>query len=199
MIDWNEIYDRDEFFYGREPNDFIKRFCNLIPKHGKVLELACGEGRNSVFLAKQGFSVDAIDSSEVAIEKGKQLAKEAGVKVNLYCTDALSWDPKYKYDGIITTFFHAPPEKRQTLYTRIKELLKSNGIFLGEWFSPLQRLHKFTSGGPPFYEYMPTLEELRNSFQDGQIILLETEERVLHEGTGHRGPASLIHLIWRKT
>ncbi len=198
MIDWNEVYRGDEFFYGKEPNEFIKRYCNLILQGGKVLELACGEGRNAVFLAQQGFCVDAIDSSEVAIEKAKSWAKEKGSKVNFINADALSWSPLYHYDGVITTFFHAPLEKRVLLYKKIKELLKPKGIFLGEWFSPLQRLHRFTSGGPPFYEYMPTVEELQNHFQDGEIILLETEERVLQEGPGHRGPASLIHLIWRK-
>ncbi len=198
MIDWNEVYAGREFFYGKDPNEFIKKYYHLIPKKGKVLELACGEGRNAVFLAQQGYQVDAIDMSENAIEKTKELARKKGITINAVCCNALNWKPEYKYHGIVSTFFHAPFEKRTLLYKQIKELLKHNGIFIGEWFSPLQRLHGFTSGGPPSYEYMPTIEELQSNFQDGEIILLETEERVLREGHGHRGPASLIHIIWRK-
>ncbi|NPA33571.1 MAG: class I SAM-dependent methyltransferase [Chlorobi bacterium] len=198
MAKWNKVYSTKEFFYGKNPNEFIKKYYGLIPQGGRVLELACGEGRNAIFLAQQGFHADAIDLSEVAIEKAESWTRDLNVEVNFINTDAFRWTPQYRYDGIIITFFHAPPEKRILLYQKIKELLKPEGIFLGEWFSPLQRLHGFTSGGPPFYEYMPTIEELKDNFQNGEILLLETEERVLHEGSGHRGPASLVHLIWRK-
>ena len=198
MIDWNEVYAGKEFFYGKEPNEFIKRYYHLIPRKGRVLELACGEGRNAVFLAQQGYHVDAVDMSENAIEKTRELAREKGITINVARFNALKWKPEYKYRGIVSTFFHTPYDKRVLFYKRVKELLEYNGIFLGEWFSPLQRLHRFTSGGPPSYEYMPTIEELKSNFQNGEVILLETEERVLMEGHGHRGPASLIHIIWRK-
>ena len=72
---WDQRYDREEFVYGKEPNDFLRENFSKIPK-GKILFLAEGEGRNAVFLAKQpGYEVTAMDSSSVGMEKARQLAQ----------------------------------------------------------------------------------------------------------------------------
>ncbi|HAA59231.1 MAG TPA: SAM-dependent methyltransferase, partial [Myxococcales bacterium] len=55
---WDEKYNDEEYVYGTEPNDFLKEHVEQLPK-GRVLCLADGEGRNSVFLAEQGFDVTA--------------------------------------------------------------------------------------------------------------------------------------------
>lgn len=52
---WNERYNRAEYVFGTEPNDFLKENFQKIPVGGKVLCLAEGEGRNAVFLAEQGY------------------------------------------------------------------------------------------------------------------------------------------------
>lgn len=70
---WDKIYDKEEYVYGKLPNDFLKGNYDVIPK-GKVLLLAEGEGRNAVFLAKLGYSVTAVDISSVAIKKLEKLA-----------------------------------------------------------------------------------------------------------------------------
>ncbi len=74
---WDQRYDEEGFAYGTAPNDFLKSEYFRIPKGGRVLCLAEGEGRNAVFLAMQGYSVTAVDQSSVGLQKAKSLADGA--------------------------------------------------------------------------------------------------------------------------
>ena len=78
MSMWDEKYSDDSYFYGTEPNDFLKENVTHLPM-SKVLCLADGEGRNSVYLAKQGYSVTSVDASPVGLDKAKRLAQENNV------------------------------------------------------------------------------------------------------------------------
>jgi SAM-dependent methyltransferase len=71
---WDERYSGEEYAYGTAPNAFLEQNFNRIPK-GRVLSLAEGEGRNAVFLAKQGYSVTAVDGSIVGLNKARKLAE----------------------------------------------------------------------------------------------------------------------------
>jgi 2-polyprenyl-3-methyl-5-hydroxy-6-metoxy-1,4-benzoquinol methylase len=79
---WNERYSAKEYAYGKTPNKFLEDRYKVIPK-GKVLSLAEGEGRNAVFLAKQGYSVTAVDASQVGLDKAEKLAEENEVSIEL--------------------------------------------------------------------------------------------------------------------
>lgn len=70
---WDKRYSEEGFAYGTAPNDFLKAEFSKLPKGGKVLCLAEGEGRNAVFLAKQGYDVTAVDQSSVGLEKSTQI------------------------------------------------------------------------------------------------------------------------------
>jgi 2-polyprenyl-3-methyl-5-hydroxy-6-metoxy-1,4-benzoquinol methylase len=77
---WDERYSAEEYAYGKTPNKFLEETVNCIPK-GKVLSLAEGEGRNAVFLAKQGYSVTAVDASSVGLNKARKLAEKNAVVI----------------------------------------------------------------------------------------------------------------------
>ena len=77
---WDERYSAKGYAYGTTPNEFLVESVNSIPK-GKVLSLAEGEGRNAVFLAKQGYAVTAVDGSVVGLNKARKLAAENDVVV----------------------------------------------------------------------------------------------------------------------
>ena len=57
---WNQRYAAEEFAYGIEPNDFLVSVTPQFVPGGSVLCLADGEGRNGVWLARQGFPVTSI-------------------------------------------------------------------------------------------------------------------------------------------
>ena len=67
---WNKVYSNDYSFFGDEPSKFALICFEKFVKHKvqKILELGCGQGRDSLFFASKGLEVYAIDSSKVAIE-----------------------------------------------------------------------------------------------------------------------------------
>ena len=69
---------------------------------GRVLELGCGSGANAVWLAEQGWTVEAIDFSEEAVNVGRQLAAKRGVAVNFSVGDATAFKPENQFDLIIS-------------------------------------------------------------------------------------------------
>jgi methylase of polypeptide subunit release factors len=77
---WDSRFDpQKEFAYGKEPNDFIAQNAHLIPKQSRILALGEGQGRNAIFLAKQGHSVHCIDLSPVGLQTVEKWAKDIGV------------------------------------------------------------------------------------------------------------------------
>ena len=88
---WDERYSAEEYVYGTSPNNFLEANFSSIPK-GKVLSLAEGEGRNAVFLAKQGYSVTAVDASLVGLNKARKLAEDNGVVIEFIQADLANYD-----------------------------------------------------------------------------------------------------------
>ncbi len=80
MSKWDERYLTDDYVFGTEPNQFIARILPLLPKGGRALDLATGEGRNGIFLAEHGFEAEGVDMSAVGLEKAQKLAAEKGVR-----------------------------------------------------------------------------------------------------------------------
>ena len=76
---WNTRYARagEAFVYGTVPNAFLASMAQVLPSGGAVLCIADGEGRNSVWLAQQGFAVSAIDIAEEGVAKARALAARA--------------------------------------------------------------------------------------------------------------------------
>jgi len=73
--------DAEEYAYGTQPNKFLEENVNSIPK-GKVLSLGRREGRNAVFLAKQGYSVTAVDASRVGLNKARSWPKRVALSLS---------------------------------------------------------------------------------------------------------------------
>lgn len=94
---WETTYEDDTvFLFGSEPNDTIVAFEALFDKSMSVLDAGCGDGRNSLYLAKQGFSqIDAFDLSEHAIGKLKRLSQKNGVLINAWAEDLYKFS-RYK-------------------------------------------------------------------------------------------------------
>lgn len=77
---WNERH-RDGYAAHGQPSAVLKQWIDRIPR-GRALDLACGSGRNALFLAAHGFEVDAVDISDAALDIGRRRAREAGLGVN---------------------------------------------------------------------------------------------------------------------
>ena len=102
-----------------------------------VLSLAEGEGRNAVFLALQGYSVIAVDPSQVDLNKARKLAEEKGVILEFIHADLVDYDLGEKqWDGIVSIFCSLPSTIRKALYKKVMAGLKQNGVFLLEAYTP---------------------------------------------------------------
>ena len=68
---WNARYADGAYESRRLPSPFLQQNAHLLPVTGRALDLACGAGRNAIYLADRGLSVDAVDISRVALERGR--------------------------------------------------------------------------------------------------------------------------------
>ena len=196
MIIWDEIYSDSDYVYGTKPNDFLKENIQSL-KPGKVLCLADGEGRNSVYLAKLGFEVTAVDSSTVGLEKGRRLAKDENVRVKFIHADLADYviEPNH-WDNIVSISCHLPSVLRKQVHSSVVNGLTSTGMLLLEAYTPKQL--EYGTGGPPTADFMMTLQELNKELA-GLEFLHELEViREVIEGSKHTGTASVVQLIAKK-
>src|SRR5690625_4479205 len=104
---WDEQFSADTYVYGEEANAFIKEKADGFTKGGKIVCFAEGEGRNAVYLAKQGHDVIAYDQSEIGLEKANQLASKNGVVIKTEAIDLTKENvPANTYDGAVVVFGH---------------------------------------------------------------------------------------------
>jgi SAM-dependent methyltransferase len=99
---------------------------------GRVLELGCGEGRNAVYLAGLGCTVDAVDFSALAVEQACERARRAGVTVDFQCCSIFAAAlPGEGYDLVYDSgcFHHLPPHRRQDYVALVRRVLKPGGHF----------------------------------------------------------------------
>lgn len=189
---WNQKYQRGDYFYGEQPNDFLQSQIFRLPPGARVLVVGDGEGRNGVWLAQQGFAVTSVDFSSVACAKAKALADRAGVPLDVHCADLHTWDwATDHYDAVVSVYLHFMPDDRLTLHRKMQNALTEGGWLIIELFHPLQL--NYQSGGPKVAEMLLTPADLASDFPELHWRLLTEGKALLAEGPGHSGPAHVTH------
>lgn len=193
---WDQRYSSDSYAYGIEPNDFLKEKFYQLPI-GKVLCLAEGEGRNAVWLAKQGCQVTAVDTSEVGLKKARELAELQGVNITTVHADLADFEiePEY-WDVIVSIFCHLPPELRHKVHHRCVQGLRSDGLMLLEAYTPAQ--FKYKTGGPPSSAMMMDKNSISAELKGLQFLHLQECEREIHEGEFHNGTGAVVQALAKK-
>ena len=196
---WNERFDKAEFIFGKEPNEYLVEQTNqyLKPKD-KVLCIADGEGRNGVWLAKQGMQVVGFDVSDIALAKAKQFAQDNQVIIDysLCDSDGFNWGTN-NYDAVIGIFIQfADPIMRARIFKQAYEAIKPGGIFILQGYTPKQLEYK--TGGPSLIEHLYTEDMIRDLVKDFQILDLCCYEKELSEGARHTGMSALLGLVAQK-
>lgn len=195
---WNQRFAGDEFLFGTEPNAWLREHAHQFPPGGRVLCVADGEGRNSVWLAKQGFVVDAFDIAEVGVAKARRFAEREGVQVHYHVADCdgFAWRDA-AYDGVAAIFVQfADPALRERLFARIVASLKPGGVLVLQGYTPKQL--EYRTGGPPCASHLYTEAMLREAFAALEIVELREYEAEVAEGRGHLGRSALIGLVARR-
>lgn len=196
---WNERFDKAEFIFGKEPNEYLVEQTKHYLKPGnKVLCIADGEGRNGVWLAKQGLEVVGFDVSDIALAKAKKFAQENQVKIDysLCDSDGFSWGAN-SYDAVIGIFIQfADPAMRARIFKQTYQALRPGGIFILQGYTPKQLEYK--TGGPSLIEHLYTEDMIRDLAKDFQILDLHCYEKELSEGARHTGMSALLGLVAQK-
>ncbi len=195
---WQARFSSPDYIFGKEPNTFLVACRSLLPRSGKALAVADGEGRNGVWLAKQGLDVLSIDFSPAAKAKARALATENKVDITFEQADLHTWPyPEAAFDVVaeIFTQFSAPAERLRK-WAGMRRALKRGGLLIVQGYTPRQLVHG--TGGPKQIDHLYTRELLESAFGDMDDVRITEEERVLHEGPGHSGMSAVIGLTARK-
>jgi SAM-dependent methyltransferase len=176
---WNKKYRTES--RAEEPSSIVKKFCSLAPK-GSALDIATGNGRNALFLANQGFQVEAVDISD------EGLINIAGRHPNLQpiCADLDLFDiPENRYCLILNIRF-----LNRRLFPYIKEGLTAGGILIFETFLDTPSGHETAS---LCRDYLLKSNELLHAFLSLKILYY-------HEGLSDNSqdPRHVASLVAKK-
>ncbi|MBL8381178.1 MAG: class I SAM-dependent methyltransferase [Burkholderiales bacterium] len=195
---WNGRYAAPGFLFGEAPNAYLASKADLLPRRGRALSVADGEGRNSVWLAEHGLAVDALDFSPVALAKARALAAARGVAVDFARANVveLEW-PAALYDVIAAIFIQfATPTERSRLFGWFKQALKPGGLLVLQGYRVEQLA--YGTGGPPERDHLYTVDMVREAFADCEIVELAGYDAEIHEGSGHKGMSALLGAVVRR-
>ena len=185
---WNDRYATSDFVWTTTANQFLPpEVDGLAP--GKALDLACGEGRNAVWLATQGWQATGVDFSSAGLAKASSLAEASGVTdaTRWVCADATSWDPDDQFDLVVVFYLQLPEAQRRAAMAVAATALAPGGtlVVVGH---DLDNLANGVGGPPdPAVLYTPddVVADLVSSGVDGLVV--ERASRVLRPVTGDGG------------
>lgn len=161
-----------------EPSELLAELCGILPTSGRALDLACGGGRNSVYLAERGLRVTAVDGSLTALRQGRELAREKNVRVAWVQADLERFPlPSAAFDVAIVFYYRDP-----ALYPRLRETLRPRGLLIYQTFT--QEQLKFDCG-PRNPAHLLEKGELLEAFPSWDVIYYR-------ETSAERGVASLV-------
>jgi SAM-dependent methyltransferase len=156
---WDQRYESSALVWSAEPNRFVEEICTgLTP--GAAIDRACGEGRNTIWLAQQGWSATGVDFSQVALDKARRMAAHSGVDVEWVLSDARTVDRviSKRFDLVLFCYLQVPD-------TDLVEALRTGTTLLNESgrivviAHALDNLHRGV-GGPQDPAVLPTPERV---------------------------------------
>jgi SAM-dependent methyltransferase len=124
---WNERYRASELVWSAGPNQFVEAELADLPP-GRALDLACGEGRNAIWLARGGWQVTAVDFAQAGLDKGRTMAE--GLDIEWVCADATSWSRPAAYDAVVIAYLQVPAPDRRAAVRNAFAALRVGGTFL---------------------------------------------------------------------
>lgn len=129
---YEKWYEGNDYYWGLEPGSFLDELIKLCPSSpGKtVLDIGCGEGKDAVYMAEQGYAVTAFDLTENGIRKTNALAEDRGVKVNAYVDDVNDFMMDKQFDIIYSTgtVQYLFDENKQEFFRKLERITKPDGI-----------------------------------------------------------------------
>ena len=161
---WNARYESGEYAERRHPGELLAAWIDRLPR-GRALDVACGLGRNAIFLASNGYAVDAMDISDVALAKARERARAAGVEVDWIRTDLERPDiARDTYDVVVVARFLDRP-----LIPRLVDALRPGGhvVYDHHYITPV------AVDGPKSSRFRARPNELLERFRALRVLFYE--------------------------
>lgn len=179
---WDNRYRGSGLVWSAQPNQTLVAESGTLPL-GRALDLGCGEGRNSIWLAEQGWDVVGVDFSQVAIQRAREIAQRRGVSVEWIVADLNEYDPpKRWFDLVVDLYIHLEPNERRALTSKAARAVAPGGTLLivGHHIDNLKDGH----GGPqePSLLHVPDL--IAASVGELTVVKAEAVMRVVETEDG---------------
>lgn len=192
---WDERYAASELVWSAEPNRFVAEALADLPP-GRAVDLAAGEGRNAIWLARRGWQVTAVDFSPVALDKGRRLAR--GTEVTWVCADATAWQPEAAVDLVVLAYLQLPADERRAAVRGAMSMLAPGGTF----FLVAHDSTNLTAGtgGPQDASVLMTAEDVLADLAGLDVDVVRAERVARTVEPEHRGDPGrtawdcLVHL-----
>jgi SAM-dependent methyltransferase len=152
---WDTRYEAAELIWSAEPNMFLPPLVAGL-EVGAALDLACGEGRNTIWLAGGGWAATGVDFSSVGIEKAKKIAGDT--VVDWVVADVTTFVPHRKFDLVLIVYVHLDANAMENLFARAVEALAPGGTLIGLGHA-LRNLADGV-GGPPYPDILWTEDRI---------------------------------------
>jgi SAM-dependent methyltransferase len=183
--DWDARYAASDLVWSATPNQFVARELADLPP-GRAVDLACGEGRNAIWLASRGWDVTAVDFSQVALDKGQAMAAahEPAGSITWVCADATTWASDGAYDLAVVAYLQLSEAERRAAVRRAFAALRPGGTMLlvGHDSTNLTE----GTGGPQDPAVLMTAEDVLDdlSGQGLEVVRAERVARSVEDGHG---------------
>lgn len=172
---WNRRYAGSELLWTAEPNRFLVAEISGLPP-GRALDLACGEGRNAVWLAERGWEVTGVDFADVGLDKARGLAAARGVDPTWVEADLLDYDPPPEaFDLVVILYLQLPADERRRVLRSAAAAIAPGGTLLvvAHDRSNLEHGH----GGPQDPRMLATPQEVAGDLDGLEIQFAKVVER----------------------
>ena len=178
---WNKRYAASGLVWSAGPNAlFASEIADLVP--GKALDVGCGEGRNAIWLAEQGWEVTAIDFAEEGIAKAVRIAEKKALTVNWMVSDIAEMSPA-QFDLVAVLYFHTGPDERLMWFPKVVDCVSPAGtlIYIGHDPANIEG----GVGGPQDPELLPSVDEITGYLKSFSLEDARVVERNLEQEQGH--------------
>ena len=172
---WNRRYAGSELLWTAEPNRVLVAEISGLPP-GRALDLACGEGRNAVWLAERGWEVTGVDFADVGLDKARGLAAARGVDPTWVEADLLDYDPPPEaFDLVVILYLQLPADERRRVLRSAAAAIAPGGTLLvvAHDRSNLEHGH----GGPQDPRMLATPQEVAGDLDGLEIQFAKVVER----------------------
>jgi SAM-dependent methyltransferase len=180
---WDERYAAAEQVWSLEPNQFVETELADLPP-ASAIDLACGEGRNAIWLARRGWAVTAMDFSSIAVERGRRRAGD--LPVTWRVGDALSADLP-QADLVVMAYLQLPADERRIAVRRGFAALRHRGTLLVVAHDSTNLTEG--TGGPQDPSVLYTAEDVLGDLDDEpvQAVRAERVPRLVTRADEHGG------------